>query len=197
MIASKYMAAVLIVIGAGCGASGRPRLSGASPLVAADRPVAIATMERIAVGAHGKIDGYIRGWPFADEPSYSGAHDPLFTYVVDFRIVQTPAVFGMPITASGVRRIYFHPEGVRIAFGDASRFINGDPVAVDQVRFTFDFMPDFSQMAVRMMVHQMSARPFDFEGRTITPPSRPDDSLRMFGRYSAQYNGFLLTTAGA
>lgn len=147
-------------------------------------------------GSRGRIAGYIRGWPFPGEQPAAELRDPLFTYVIDFQVVETSPMFGRPTKAAGVRRIYFHPEGTRIAFGDLSIFISGEPIVTDQVRFSFDFGQDLAQVVLRMLVHQTSARPFDYDGRTITPPSQREDSFEMFGRWAPRYGGFLLTSSG-
>ena len=123
----------------------------------------------------------------------------LFTYVIDYQVVETDYIgqgLALLTKAEGVRRIYFHPGGVRIAWGDDSRFVNGEPIAVERVRFTFEYLPGFGQVKLRMTVHQTSSRPFDYDGRTINPVAQRDQAFEMFGRYSAQYRGLLLTSTG-
>jgi hypothetical protein len=192
--ASKFVFAALAMLTVGCGLI--PRSSGV--VTPAERPAALATLGRFAEGSHGQISGYLRGWPIAgDDQLLEAPDDPLFTYVVDFKVVETSPINGLPVRATGVRRVYFHPGGVRIAFGDPSRFVNGEPVAVEQVSFTFEFMPGFTEVKIRMLVHQTSTRPFQYEGRTITPIAESDDTFVMYGRFSAVYRGLLLTNAGA
>jgi len=181
----------LALITAGCGSIVGTRGSGADPAV--ERPTAVATFGRFNFGSQGKIRG-VSEWPIDGAPAGSG--NALFTYVTDFRIVETSPVNGLPLKATGVRRIYFHPGGVRIAWGDDSRFVNGEPIAVERVRFTFEYLPGFGQVKLRMTVHQTSSRPFDYDGRTINPVAQRDQAFEMFGRYSAQYRGLLLTSTG-
>ncbi|MFZ0889209.1 MAG: hypothetical protein WA005_12210 [Candidatus Binataceae bacterium] len=158
--------------------------------VSIDRPVALATLRTpVLVGSHGQIMGYIPGWPFpGPEPAYE-AGDAMFTYVVDFTIVEMtapPRIY--PVSARGVRRIYFHPEGVRIAFGDPDSFVNGAPIATDQVTFTFGFSPDFRKVVLRGLLHRLAARAFDYEGHTITPPESDEGSFELQGRSAPQYS---------
>jgi hypothetical protein len=192
-----FALASLVLIASGCDtAYHRPHQAVAVP-APSEQPVALATLELpTIVGSRGRIAGYIRGWPFAGEEPAADTRDPLFTYVIDFRIVETEYRFNSPRQAEGLRSIYFHPGGARIAFSDLSTFVNGDPIAADRVRFSFDFTPDFAQVVLRMLVRQTWARSFDYDGRTITPPSAHEDSFDMFGRFSPGYGGFLLTSAG-
>jgi hypothetical protein len=163
---------------------------------AASQPTAILRFgRRWAPGTHGTIAGYIRGWPFADQEPDGEAPAPRFTYIIDF-VIGDRGNRGQPTKASGIRKVYFHPEGVRIAFGDDSRLVNGDPVAVEQVNFTLEFDPDFGYLTVRMRGHEISSRSFDYDGRSITPAALRDDSSRMVGRFSAVYGGFLMTPTG-
>ncbi len=197
--ALRHALASLVLIAAGCEAANhQPRRQAVAILAPTEQPVALATLEvPFLSGSRGRVAGYIRGWPFAVEEPTVDARDPLFTYVIDFRIIETSPLFRRPQQAEGVRRIYFHPGGVRIAFGDLSRFINGDPIVTERVRFSFDFAPDFRQVTLKMLVSQISARPFNYNGRTITPPTEREDSFDLFGRFSTAYGGFLLTGAGA
>ncbi len=187
----RIAALALALIAAGCGTVIGPRGPGADQ--AMERPTAVATFGRFNFGSQGRIRG-VSEWPIEGAPA--GSENPLFTYVTDFQIVETNPVNGLPLKATGVRRIYFHPGGVRIAWGDDSRFVNGEPIAVEQVRFTFEYLPGFGQVKLRMTVHQTSSRPFDYDGRTINPVARGDQAFEMFGRYSAQYRGLLLTSTG-
>jgi hypothetical protein len=198
-VASKFMFAALAIVSAGYGLTACGAGAIATP---PERPAALATLGRFAAGSQGQISGYLRGWPIAGddqllEAQLEASDDPLFTYLVDFKVVETSPINGLPVRATGVRRVYFHPGGVRIEFGDTSRFINGEPVAVEQVSFTFEFMPGFAEVKVRMQVHQTTTRPFQYEGRTITPIAERDDTFVMYGRFSAVYRGLLLTGAGA
>jgi hypothetical protein len=198
--------ASLVLIAAGCEIANHPQHQAqhqtSAVMARSEQPVALATLELpVVAGSRGRIAGVIRGWPFATEEPAVDTRDPLFTYVIDFRVVETKYVerrlAHSPERAEGVRLIYFHPEGARTAFSDLSTFVEGDPIAADRVRFSFDFMPDFGQVALRMLVRQMWARSFDYEGRTITPPAEREESFAMFGRFSPGYGGFLLTSDGA
>ena len=201
MAAPTRIIAALALIAAGCGSIAGTRGTDANQTV--DRPTAIATLGRFTQGSRGRIWGYARSWPTDGQESLEETPDPSFTYVIDYQVVETsyvasytdPAV-RMPTRAEGVRRIYFHPGGVRIAWGDASRFVNGEPIAVERVRFTFEYLPGFGRVKLRMTVHQTSSRPFDYDGRTINPVAQRDQAFEMFGRYSAQYRGLLLTSSG-
>ena len=189
----------LALIAAGCGAIVGTRGAGADPAV--ERPTAVATFGRFTQGSRGRIFGYARSWPMDGQESLEETPDPSFTYVIDYQVVETDYIgigkgLRMPTRAEGVRRIYFHPGGVRIAWGDDSRFVNGEPIAVERVRFTFEYLPGFGQVKLRMTVHQTSSRPFDYDGRTINPVAQRDQAFEMFGRYSAQYRGLLLTSTG-
>jgi len=187
----------LALAAAGCGSIIGRRRSGADQAV--ERPTAVATLGRFTQGSRGQIWGYARRWPIEGHESLDETPDPSFTYVIDYQIVETSYIdkgVRMPTRAEGVRRIYFHPGGVRIALGDVSRCVNGEPIAVEQVRFTFEYLPGFAQVKLRMTVHQTSSRPFDYDGRTINPVAQRDQAFEMYGRYSAQYRGLLLTGTG-
>jgi hypothetical protein len=197
-----YLFAVLALIATGCTTGVQPPRSAVVGVPYGAEHVALATFSRFAVGSHGRITGYIRGWSIAGPFPRPESRDLLFTYVADFQIVQIPwispspsirQIVDLPIEATGTRRIYFHPDGVRIAFSDPSRFIRGEPIATEQVRFTFRFMPDFAGVSLRVMTHRTSVRAFDYAGQTISPVMQRDDSFVMFGRPSSQYGGFLLT----
>ena len=189
--------ATLVLIAEGCGTIIAPHGSGADQ--AAERPTAVATLGRFTQGSRGQIWGYARRWPIDGQESLEETPDPSFTYVIDYQVVETSYIdknVRMPTRAEGVRRIYFHPGGVRIALGDVSLCVNGEPIAVEQIRITFEYLPEFRQLKLRMIAHQTSSRPFDYDGRTINPAPQHDESFEMFGRYSAQYRGLLLTSAG-
>ncbi len=151
MAAPTRIIAALALIAAGCGAGVWPR--GSNVDQAAERPTAVATLGRFTVGSRGRIWG-VPEWPLDGQDPPAGSKNPLFTYVTEFQIVATDAANGLPLKAVGVRRIYFHPGGVRIAWVDGSRFVNGEPIAVEQVKFTFEYLPGFAQIKLRMTVHQ-------------------------------------------
>src|SRR5208337_2705435 len=114
-------------------------------------PVGLATFVRPALGWPGRMYGYIEGWPAGHEDLSRGSRGPLFTYAMDFRVVKTnqafgPGLFGFPVKCVGLRRTYFYPGGARVAFSDPSRFVNGEPVAIDRVEFTVDTTPVWGQV---------------------------------------------------
>lgn len=190
----RLLAAMLIGASA-CGLVDHPaQPTPARRTVSLDRPIALATLNApVLVGSHGRIMGYIPGWPFPGPEPASEAGDAMFTYVVDFTIAEMTEMTApprpiYPLSARGVRTIYFHPEGLRIAFGDPDRFVSGTPIATDQVRFTFRFSPDFGEVELRGFLHRVEARPFDCQGRTITPPDTEEGSFKLLGRSAPQYS---------
>jgi hypothetical protein len=187
-----FILAALVMV-AGC-SSAQPHQHSATIRDPSDQPVAIARFGRLTTpGAPGTIVGYVRGWPSGDNDSA-----PILTYVVDFQIVKIPQIDGSlfkledVFEAQGVRRVYFHPNGARLAFSDPSRFVNGDPVAIDKVRLTFDF-PESGQIYLKLLANRVSSQPFDYLGHTTTAEWEGDGATSMFGRFSPPYGGFLLT----
>lgn len=187
-----FLLAALMLI-AGC-SSAQPHQGVTATRPPADRPVAIATFGRLILGSSGTIAGYIRGWPSGENDSA-----PILTYVVDFKIVKVPQLdkrlekLEDVFEAEGVRRVYFHPRGAHLAFSDKSRFINGEPVAIDKVRLTFDF-PESGQVYFKLLAHRVASHAFDYRGQTITARWESEEAMEMFGRLSPPYGGFLLTT---
>ena len=199
MKALTAIVAVLALVATGCGTTTRPHRSDADQ--APERPTGVATLVapfgRLTVGARGRIWGFAADWPIDGHAPALESGNPRFTYVTDFQIIEiSPVKPYLPIKAAGIRRIYFHPSGLRPALGDVSRFVNGQPIAIEEVKFTFEYMRSFGQVELRMRAHQTSARAFECDGRTIRPAAERDESFEMFGRYSAQYRGLLLTTTG-
>jgi hypothetical protein len=125
-------ALALALIAAGCGTI--PGTRGSRTEQAAERPTAVATLGRFTQGSRGQIWGYARRWPIDGQEPLEETPDPSFTYVIDYQVVETGYIdkgVRMPTRAEGVRRIYFHPGGVRIALGDVSLCVNGEPIAVE------------------------------------------------------------------
>ncbi len=191
MKAPTVIVAVLALAAAGCGVTAPPDRSDA------EQPTAVATLGRFTIGARGRIWGFAADWPIDGQEPAPESGNPRFTYVTDFRIIElSPADPHLPIKATGIRRIYFHPGGLRPALGNVSRFVNGEPIAIEEVKFTFEYLLPIGEVKLRMRARQTSARAFECDGRTISPAVERDESFEMFGRYSAQYRGLLLTATG-
>jgi hypothetical protein len=183
--------ALIVILGfllASCASVGRS-LGG---LLHSDRPLALAQFEEnripVAPNSHGTMVGFI--------PTTRGSsdlRDILFTYRVDFHVVSSREM-GRQIDATGVRRVFFSPNGVRASFADPLTFSRGRPVEVDLVRFHAVYTPEEGPlMTLRMRTYESFVEPIVSDsGRVVTPPEGPSSFT---GRVDENFDGWLLSAS--
>jgi hypothetical protein len=188
---ASRIAAVVTAIGiaaGGCALSVPP-----APIAQTEyRPVALTIVPGpFAPGTKGRMVGYLLTPPVsATTPKESTQRR--FTYSTEFEIVEVAFDFGR-FSAEGTRRIYFHPDGARCSFADPKSFESSEMVETDKVRFSLDLGV---QVMVRMVASARDARPFDYDGKVVTAPRGRQDSTILFGHFSPQFGGWLMTESG-
>ena len=100
----------------------------------------------------------------------------------------------MPAGAEGTRKVYFHEEDPHLSFADLRGYGLGQEAATDEISMSFTFKENHRILAVRVISHQMSARPFAYKGNKIQPPQNRDTGDTLEGEYSPDFGGYLLSS---
>ncbi len=164
----------------------------------ADETVALMKIAPGArVGDRGTILGIIHGWPFPHSDAQGDFGEGLFTYRTDFVVTSVAPTLSangsqiaMPMTAQGVRKIYFDPARTPVSFDSPASFTAGTPVIADAVTISFAFDQTASTVEITGQIRQASVREFSYKGESITPPEMPEESSAMSGYYSAALGGY-------
>lgn len=161
------------------------------------KPSGMVAFGIFAPGSQGRMVGYLHNWPVARADGQAADQRPKFTYSAEFKVVEvSPLSLGMhPRQAVGVRTIYFHRDGARASFADPDTFARDDAIETDKVRLSFEFKSsrELSLVVVRMMARATATKPFEVDGRVLRFAEGRQDSITMFGKYSPQFDGWLLT----
>jgi hypothetical protein len=145
-----------------------------------------------AAPASGKIVGRIHGWPFPHTDPNGDFGENLFTYKIEFTVTQVkPGKPPEPVSAKGIRRVYFHSDRTPAELSDIASFDSGQAVIVDSVDLNFNFGPAPGEVEITTAQQQTDAIPFDFGGKRVTPPSRPAMTASLSGTWSANYGGYI------
>ena len=155
-------------------------------------PVALLSFEPGRTS--GKIVGLLNAWPFPHLEGSSGIPTGNFTYVGTFKVTAKSDDDSMPAGAEGTRKVYFHEEDPHLSFADLRGYGLGQEAATDQLSMSFTFKENHRIAAVRVISHQMSARPFAYKGNKIQPPQSRDTGDTLEGEYSPDFGGYLLSS---
>ena len=71
--------------------------------------------------------------------------------------------------------------------------VEDELVEIDRVRFSVELG---AQIMVRLVASETEARPFDYDGKMVTPRHGREDSEIFFGQPSPQFGGWLMTESG-